>query len=105
RLEERTGGVDAKRISVGGGKGIVGGGVSPSAVEEAVDADAVAVIADDLAHIVDARRDRAGGGQGIVEGRVTAAAFEEAVVAAGDLGIPDDLAGGVEARLIGGVRW
>src|SRR5207244_392818 len=67
----------------------------------AVDADAVAVVVDDLARVSDANRHGALAGEGIGEGRVTAAAFEESVEAAGVLIIPDDLARGVDAIRIG----
>src|SRR5262245_12899977 len=68
--------VDALRKGATGPQGIVEGGISPAAVEEAVGcAAAVNVESDDLALVVDALRTRAlaaalGAPQGIVEGDV-----------------------------------
>jgi acyl-coenzyme A thioesterase PaaI-like protein len=94
--------VDALRTGAVGGQGIVEGGVSAAAIEEAVGAAGAPVNPDDLARGVNA--DRAGAadiGRGIVEGGVSAAAIEKAVGAAGVAIRPRDLARAVDAVCLG----
>jgi hypothetical protein len=94
--------VDALRTGAVGGQGIVEGGVSAAAIEEAVGAAGAPVNPDDLARGVNA--DRAGAadiGRRIVEGDVGAAAIEEAVAAAGVAIRPRDLARAVDAICLG----
>src|SRR5262249_47907693 len=71
-------------------------------VQEAVLADGVEVIPDDLARGVDAVCHGVASGQGIVESDVSAAAFEEAVESErGVLVKAHDLAGVVDAKRLG----
>jgi len=86
-----------------GAQGIVEGGVSAAAIEEAVEVvSGIPIIADDLARIVDAKSTGVGA-RGIVEGCVGSVDIEEAVslVAAIEI-IPDDLAHPIDAGCSGG---
>jgi hypothetical protein len=93
--------VDAKCLGVGG-QGIVEGGVSPAAVEEAVGPKiAISVKPNNLTRVVDALCTGAPGSQGMVERGVDGGVrvVEEAVVATGVIDIvPDDLPRVVDAR-------